>query len=702
MKQAHEITRPKRILRAAAGVVALVALSAAALSPPAAAVEADAPPNVVSILVDDQTLEQMRVMTATQAFFEENGTIFDNFVTSLPVCCPSRATFLTGQYALHHGVIDNGPPNGGYEAFDDSDTLPVWLQEAGYRTTFMGKYLNGYHTLDIPPGWTDWQGMLNNKYYGFSVNDNGTKIIYGTDPSEYQTDVLTESALTSIDESVAQGDPFFLWVSTHAPHNEAGELPPPAPRHEGAFADEPLPMGPGFDEADVSDKPVYIQERSRLSEAQIAEITTFYRAELETLLAVDEMVAAIVQRLTELDVLDNTVLMFSSDNGKMHGEHRLTDGKRVPYEESVRVPLMIAGPGFPAGLRIDAQAANIDLATTTIAIAGGTAGLPQDGIDLRDVVANPPAYRDRAVLLERYDRDCYEGMHSRQHTYVDYTTGEKELYDLLADPAQLQNLAGDPSVERAQADLAAQLGVLVAEGFEPCQEPPPMVQVGDITVTETRQGKASVSVPLSLNVLNHPVTVSYTLKPLTADSEDFTVKSGTVKFKKGRYIMSIPATVQSDWLSESDEVFEVVLTSVVPAIDIGRSIGTVTIRNAPAGGLPAVNAGDVVVAEGDDAIDPTVDLVYVPVTLSKRLAEPLVLDYETADGTALAGADYEAASGSVTIPAGTVSVQIPVVVINDNDDEGDQWFSVDLSTDNPLVSVVQSVGTVWLLDDDSE
>lgn len=701
MKWPSRIVASRRLLVLVTGAVAGASVITAPALAPASATE-DPPPNVVVIMTDDQTLEQLRVMSVTKTFFDENGTTFDNFVTSLPVCCPSRVTFLTGQYALHHGVLDNGPPNGGYAAFDDTEALPVWLQGAGYRTSFVGKYLNGYHTLDVPPGWTDWQGLLNNQYYSFSVNDNGTKVIYGEEPTDYQTDVLADSAVTSIDESVAAGGPFFLWVSTHAPHNDGGDLPPAAPRHEGFFAAEPLPQGPAFNEADVSDKPVYIQERGLLSEAQIDEITTFYRAELETLLAVDEMVARIVARLRQLDVLDSTVVFFTSDNGKMHGEHRLSDGKRVPYEESTQVPLLVSGPGFPAGVHVDEQTANIDLAPTITALAGATAGLPPDGIDLRDVVAAAADYQDRSVLLERYDRDCYEGMRTPTHSYVRYTTGEEELYDLIADPAQLQSLHDDPAAAPVKADLSARLDAVIAEGIEPCEEPPPILSIGDAAVTETRQGKASVSVPLSLNVLNHPVTAAYTLRQGTADGSDFVVKSGTVKLKKGRFVSSVPVTINSDLLTEPDETFQVVITSVTPSIEIGRAVGTVTVRNAPAGDVPVVNAGDVSVVEGDQPVDATIDLVYVTVTLSKRLTEPLVLDYTTVAGSALAGDDYEAATGTVTIPAETVSVKIPLVVLNDDLVEGDETFALNISTTSELVTVARPVATVTVVDNESE
>lgn len=682
--------------------VALLSVVGAAMSTPGDPVVASEDrPNIVVVMTDDQTLEQLRVMSFTKSYFEQNGVTFDDFVTSFAVCCPSRATFLTGQYALHHGVLDNGPPRGGYAALDDSNTVPVWLQDAGYRTTFIGKYLNGYHTLDIPAGWSDWQALLNNKYYDFSLNDNGIRVKYGDQPADYQTDVLADRAVAAIHESAASADPFFLSIAVHAPHNNTGAIPPPAPRHAGTFADEALPQGPAFNEDDVSDKPAYIQGQAPLSQAVIDEITAYYRAELETLLSVDDLVNRVVTTLTDLRLTKQTVLFFTSDNGKMHGEHRISDRKSVPYEESNHVPLLVAGPGFPAGVRVSEQTANVDLAPTIVGLAGATAGLPMDGIDLRDVVATPEAHQDRAVLIERYDDDCFEGVRTPTNAYMRYVTGEEELYDLVSDRAQTQSLHNDPAWASAKADLSARLDALLAGGFEPCGRPSPAVSIGDATVSEARQGSVSVSVPLTLNVRNEAITVSYTLRPDSAGALDFMEASGSVKMAKGRLVHSIPVMIRSDSLNEADEALDVVITSVTPSIGINRAVGTVVIRNAGGSSLSGLSVGDVALVEGDDPVGAS-DVVYITVSLSKRLTDPLVIDYQTADGTALAGSDYQGAAGVVTIPAGSSSAKIPLAVINDESDESDQEFFVNVSTDSPLVTVRQVVGTITIFDDDSE
>src|SRR5829696_5871671 len=184
-------------------------------------------PNVVVIMTDDQTLEQMRVLTKTRQLIGDQGTTFRNFYCSFPLCAPSRATFLTGQYAHNHGVLSNSPPNGGYTALNHNNTLPLWLQDAGYFTGHIGKYLNGYGrdtapTL-VPPGWTDWQGLVDNstyKFYNYTINDNGTLVNYGETEADYQTDVLTNRAVATIDEAVLD-QPFFLSVAPVSPHIEA-------------------------------------------------------------------------------------------------------------------------------------------------------------------------------------------------------------------------------------------------------------------------------------------------------------------------------------------------------------------------------------------------------------------------------------------------------------------------------------------------
>jgi N-acetylglucosamine-6-sulfatase len=233
-------------------------------------------PNIVVIMTDDQGLNEMRALPKTKALIGA-GTTFSNHYVSFPLCCPSRATFLTGQYPHNHGVLGNAPPNGGYPKLDNTNTLPLWLQQAGYFTSHIGKYLNRYgidNPTEVPPGWTHWQGLVDNStymMYNYTINDNGTLVTYGNTARNYQTDVLAGRAEETIDEAAASNQPFFLSIAPTPPHYElfASGFGPirPAPRHTDAFSEEPLPRTPAFNEADVLDKPANTPNRTALASA---------------------------------------------------------------------------------------------------------------------------------------------------------------------------------------------------------------------------------------------------------------------------------------------------------------------------------------------------------------------------------------------------------------------------------------------------
>jgi arylsulfatase A-like enzyme len=333
-------------------------------------------PNVVVIMTDDENLSDMQVMPQTLNLIGAAGVTFDNFVVTYSLCCPSRATFLTGQYSHNHHVFQNGPPSGGYAALDHTNTLPVWLQSAGYVTGEIGKYLNNYGVTDslvIPPGWTEWYASIEASaftYYNYSVNQNGTIVRYGSTPEEYRTDLHTRQAVDFITRRApdAATTPFFLFVSYLAPHwggpvepgDPSIQTPVPAPRHKGLMANKVLPFTPSFNEADVSDKPKSVLTLPLLTTTQISELQEAYRQRLESLLAVDEGVATIIGALETAGVLSNTVIIFMSDNGWFQGEHRISFGKNKPYEPALKMPLMIRGPGVVVGKRIKAPVANID------------------------------------------------------------------------------------------------------------------------------------------------------------------------------------------------------------------------------------------------------------------------------------------------------------------------------------------------------
>jgi N-acetylglucosamine-6-sulfatase len=465
------------------------ALATGACSPesgnlgPAGTAAATTRPNVVVIMSDDQTVDDMRVMTRTRSLIGSNGVTFTNSVVTYALCCPSRATFLTGQYPHNHQVRNNSAPDGGYERLDHTNTLPLWLQEAGYVTGHIGKYLNGYGEVSprtVPPGYTEWFGALGAsayKYYDYMVNRNGAVVSYGDAPDEYQTDVYTDQAVEFIrrrgSAAAAGGRPFFLVVAYLAPHrnllrdvgDDVVRRPVPAPRHQGRFAAERLPSSPAFNESDMRDKPDSMRRRPPLSSMQIAEITVTHQHRLETLLAVDEGVAQIVGALRQAGVLENTVVIYTSDNGWFRGEHRIPFGKVLPYEPAVRVPLLVRGPGVNPGRRVSAPVANVDLAATIVASAAARARRTMDGRSLWPLLQGQAGWpTTRHVVVE----DSPEGnamgrfwsIRQGKHVYTEYDNGDRELYDLPRDSAQVTSRHNDPAYAGVRNRLAKRLAAM--------------------------------------------------------------------------------------------------------------------------------------------------------------------------------------------------------------------------------------------------
>jgi N-acetylglucosamine-6-sulfatase len=453
-----------------------------------AATKAESRPNILVIMTDDQRLDQMRALPKTLALLAARGTTFDNSFVDFSLCCPSRSTFLTGQYAHNHGVLANGGPHGGYPHLDHSNTLPVWLQEAGYYTAHVGKYLNNYgvDSPAPPPGWSRWFGLIDPstyRMYHYTVSDGGTPVTYGESPRDYQTDVLATKAEEILRSRAGASQPFFLTVAPIAPHLERigrEQFPPrPAPRHRGKFAAEALPRGAAFDEADVENKPAHIRRRPTFTTANRAHITEIYRAQLATLLAVDDLVERLVRALDTTGQLDRTVIFFTSDNGFFLGEHRVPEGKYLPYEESIRVPLIIfdgrgsRGGGFPAGARAAQMVSNIDLAPTIVALTGARARRMMDGRPLLPLALDPGQAKDRTLLIEGYGegqgKPPFTAVRDPRWFYAEYKNGDQELYDLRSDPAELRSLHADRVFAAVRQDLARRLARLHACAGESCR-----------------------------------------------------------------------------------------------------------------------------------------------------------------------------------------------------------------------------------------
>lgn len=480
------------VLLVAMACVAGLAVAVSAPSEPAAADGAERP-NVIVITVDDVRVDDMWVMEKTRALLQ--GTSFTNSFVSTSLCCPSRAAFLSGQYATNNRV----PNNKSYGKFDHKNTVAKWLEDSGYYTSLLGKYLNGYNCKKPQPiGWTDWQAFCAKVYlqYGFTVKDNGTNVVYPkADDSMNQSDVLARRAVETIDEAVAQDKPFFMWITPTAAHTGSGKRFPA--RHANALKSWKMPQGPSFNEADVSDKPEWMRNLAPLTNKKIKALEKKARIRLKTLLAVDDMVETIVNKLDSAGLQDDTVVMFTSDNGFMLGEHRILAGKEVELEESLRVPLLVSGPGVPVADN-PTPVMNVDHAATIAELAGVTPGRVLDGKSWWPAVTNPGDAR-RAILhagpfkkgnnSDGPKHPDFTGLRAGRFAYFELGTGEKELYNLQTDPYQLVNQAGRPRHAAVEAQLAAVLQPLKTCKGAACQVTVPNLEP-TAAVTTTCDGLA--------------------------------------------------------------------------------------------------------------------------------------------------------------------------------------------------------------------
>jgi N-acetylglucosamine-6-sulfatase len=414
------------------------------------------PPNFIVILTDDMDMALMPYMEQTNKLIAEEGAVFTNYFVTSSTCCPSRASILRGQYPHNTGVHENSP---GFEQFHENghnkDTLATWLKGAGYRTSYMGKFMNlypaGVKRTYVPPGWTDWHVFVTSGrksadfYMNYILNENGKLADYDDEPEGYSTDVLKNKAVDFITKSVDARSPFFLYVSPYAPHSPFVV----APRHAEAYTDLTYPQGPSFHEEDTSDKPEIIRDIRRTGgKFEVSEADAMFVKRVQTMLAVDEMVAELVQLLEANGQLQNTYFIFTSDNGFHMGEHDLPSGKMLPYEEDIRVPFVIRGPGIAPNTIITDMTANIDIAPTLAEWAGVKPASYVDGRSFARLF-QPGGVTDwrNALLIESgdYERDspvvAHRGVRAENFIFVEYESGELEFYDLVNDPYQLENIA---------------------------------------------------------------------------------------------------------------------------------------------------------------------------------------------------------------------------------------------------------------------
>ena len=429
-------------------------------------------PNIILIMTDDQPPHTLTYMPIIQRELIDKGVNFTNAFVTTPLCCPSRVSILTGQYVHNHGVKTNRAPEGGATALKDEATVAVWLHDAGYRTGYLGKYLNGYNDLPegyIPPGWDDWQAFYHRDpnldyYYNYSMNENGKIVEYGTDAKEFSTDLLAERAVQFINGSDQQ--PFFLVLSIFAPHQTYQA----ADRHKDMFKtlDEfERYRPPNFFEEDLSDKPVWANE---IEHPTVDYVDKVHERMLRSLMSVDDTVGEVTAILDKRGIRDNTMIIYISDNGMSMGDKGVF-GKNCPYEACLKIPFIVSYPPLTSTPRVDENSVlNIDIVPTFLDLAGVSIPSIVDGTSLNSLLSNPTTVWRDGFLIEHFEDTSdmeesglasfipeYAGFRTAEWKYVEYVTEERELYNLLDDPFEMDNLAYQDGYEGIMNELSQQI-----------------------------------------------------------------------------------------------------------------------------------------------------------------------------------------------------------------------------------------------------
>jgi N-acetylglucosamine-6-sulfatase len=539
------IPRARRLAALALALVAAAAVALVLTAPHDA--ESATGDNVIFILTDDQSASELAAMPNTQALIGGQGATFRRTYVPYPLCCPSRAGLLTGQYMHNHGVRGNTGPYGGWERFipREPDALPVWTSDAGYYNVHIGKYMNGYAAgvtsapFPVPDGWDEWYGKPSEGplYLNYQLieqtapGDTPELAFYGDQDSEYQTDVFSRKAVDFIDTAGAPETPFMMNVWFNAPHGPFD----PAPRHLYTQTG-PLPKVQAFNEKDVSDKPKWLRKQARkpIGKGLRKTIAVERRRRLEMLRSVDEGVGAMVAELAQEGILDDTYIIFASDNGFFRGEHRIAGGKYLAYEPSAKVPMMIRGPGIPAGVVSDELVSVLDITQTIVEISEGSPDPALDGRSLLPFAQDPARRSTRPILLEadtgpgkgspgadaqsasakssklararllnrrgvkNLDQEkmatksvangnfapAYRAIRTDRYLYVLYANKQSELYDMRSDPGQLRNLSGNRRFKPVRRWLYGQLVGLTTCAGEACR-----IEIGPDLAPRKKQPK---------------------------------------------------------------------------------------------------------------------------------------------------------------------------------------------------------------------
>ncbi|HEX6262454.1 MAG TPA: sulfatase [Actinomycetota bacterium] len=423
------------LIRRAAALAAGLALVASSPGPGPAATAAaqDSPPNILIILSDDQRAGTLGVMPKTRRWFKRAGVLYPRAYATTPVCCPSRASILTGRYAHNHDVNTNQEA----QELDHDTSIQRYLQDAGYRTGFLGKYMNAWPLLEPPPHFDRWALMAPARHRDATFNIDGTVRTV----RRYSTDFIAERAARMIEELEATGDPWFILVAPYAPHGPFQ----PSKKYRRAKVPRFRPT-PSMLEKDRRDKPPYVQVRRQ----PLRNAKRIRRLQLRMLMSVDDLVGETMRALGRTGARQRTLAFYLSDHGYLWTDHGLK-GKNHPYTESIRLPLLARWPGrLPPGTEDLRIATNVDVPATILDAAGVAA--PDPPLDGRSLLA--PGVRDR-LFTEAWPENHvphWRSLRTDAFHYVEYRdqeTGDttfREYYDLANDPWQLRNLLGDSNL----------------------------------------------------------------------------------------------------------------------------------------------------------------------------------------------------------------------------------------------------------------
>jgi len=397
-------------------------------------------PNFLIIITDDQRFDTMQYMPNTQSLIFDQGVTFSHAYITTPFCCPSRASILTGMYAHNHGVLVNENKLKFPTVVDD-------LHKNGYYTGLVGKYLNSWNG-DARPEFdywvTFWGGTVPN-YYDPDLNINGK----WQKMTGYITYLFKDYVLDFLDKATNQRKPFLLIFAPNAPH------PPytPAKEDTSLYTDLPPFRPPNYNEADMSDKPLSVSGKALLDDESSAQIDKIRRRQILTLVALDRSMGEILAKLKETGEMDNTVIIFLSDNGKHWGEHRL-ESKSTAYEESVKVPFALRYPALvPTPYIEDKLVANIDIAPTIYDLSETPLPDNVDGLSMVKLLSGTGEWRDHLLLEAWPDRGHWTAIHTGQYVYIETDNDLSEFYDLEVDPYQMDNMINDPKYQSKILEL---------------------------------------------------------------------------------------------------------------------------------------------------------------------------------------------------------------------------------------------------------